>query len=102
VVENILRVHHRWTARLTASHTAYADQLNAALVALGGKKLPPDIMQAALARTEFTDDPLPQTFATMEGWSHELKFINSAPDLTPLFATDIIHKVQAEQPATQP
>jgi NitT/TauT family transport system substrate-binding protein len=103
VIEKILAVHHQWTLRLSSDASQYADQLNTALAALGGKKLPADVMQAALKRTLFTDDPLPQTFSTMEQWSHDLKFINAAPDLGGLFATQLLAKtVQAQAPATQP
>jgi NitT/TauT family transport system substrate-binding protein len=102
VLEKILTVHRTWTARLKQNPTDYAGQLNDALVALGGKKLPENVMQDALKRTEFTDDPLPDTFATMEQWSYDLKFIKSAPPLTGLFATDIIHKLDAAPATTQP
>ncbi len=102
VLEKILTVHRTWTARLKQNPTEYAGQLNDALVALGGKKLPENVMQDALKRTEFTDDPLPETFATMEQWSYNLKFIKSAPPLTGLFATDMIHQLDAAPAATQP
>ena len=99
IVEKILSVHHHWTQRLSADATQYADQLNTALAALGGKKLPSDVMLSALGRTKFTDDPLPATFATMEQWSFKLKFISSTPDLTGLFETGIISKLAS---TTQP
>jgi NitT/TauT family transport system substrate-binding protein len=102
VIEQILTVHHTWTQRLKQDPAHYADQLNDALVALGGKKLPANVMRDALARTEFTDDPLPGTFSTMEQWSHDLKFIRSAPPLTGLFDTDIINKRDSAPAATQP
>ena len=66
------------------------------------EKLPDAVMRGALQRTTFTDDPLPKTFSTMEQWSHDLKFINSAPDLTELFATDIIVKLENTPAASQP
>lgn len=102
IVEKILTVHRRWTQRLSADSSQYADQLNDALAALGGKKLPSDVMRSALARTLFTDDPLPQTFSTMEQWSHDLKFIDSAPSLNGLFATDIMNKITSTTATTQP
>jgi NitT/TauT family transport system substrate-binding protein len=102
VIEKFLAVHHHWTQRLTADPLQYADQLNDALAALGGKKLPASVMRDAIGHTEFTDDPLPQTFATMEQWSHNLKFISSAPDLTGLFETGIITKLSGATPATRP
>ncbi|HEY1921227.1 MAG TPA: aliphatic sulfonate ABC transporter substrate-binding protein [Tepidisphaeraceae bacterium] len=101
VIEKILTVHHEWTARLSAHAADYTDQLNDALIALGGKKLPEDVIRAALGRTEFTDDPLPETFKTMEQWSHDLAFIRSTPDLTGLFETSIIQRVASSQPARQ-
>ncbi len=102
VVRKVLSVHHQWTLRLSANSTQYADQLNDALVALGGKRLPGSVMRAALQRTVFTDDPLPETFKTMEQWSYDLKFINSAPDLTGLFATDIIRELGGLEPTSRP
>jgi len=60
------------------------------------------VIRGALQRTRFTDDPLPNTFSTMEQWSHDLKFINSAPELTDLFQTDIIRKLAGAPSASQP
>jgi NitT/TauT family transport system substrate-binding protein len=102
IVEKILAVHHHWTQRLEADPMKYADQLNDALVALGGKKLPSAVMRGALGRTVFTDDSLPETFRTMEEWSHNLKFIDSAPDLNGLFETGIISQLMNAPAATQP
>jgi NitT/TauT family transport system substrate-binding protein len=101
-IEKVLSVHRTWTQRLQQNPLQYADQLNAALASLGGKKLPPAVMEGALQRTQFTDDPLPDTFSTMEQWSFNLKFIKSAPPLTGLFQTDIINKLDQAPAATQP
>lgn len=95
VVEKILAVHHQWTLRLTQNPHAYANPLNAALAALTGMKLPDSVLQSAMDRTQFTDDALEQTFATMGQWSADLKFIPAVPDLTGLFQTDIIRKLSA-------
>jgi sulfonate transport system substrate-binding protein len=100
-VRKVLAVHHRWTERLQTNPSGYADQLNDALAALGGARLPSSVLRGALARTVFTDDPLPDTFKTMEQWSFDLKFIDAAPDLNGLFDTDIIDNLDRE-PATQP
>jgi NitT/TauT family transport system substrate-binding protein len=96
VIEKILSVHHQWTQRLSLDPLRWADQLN------DGKKLPADVLRGALLRTKFTDDPLPKTFSTMEQWSHDLKFINSAPELTDLFEMNIIRKVADTRAAGQP
>jgi NitT/TauT family transport system substrate-binding protein len=102
VIKTILTVHHHWTEKLSAHAADYADQLNDALVALGGKKLPGDVIRSALQRTRFTDDPLPETFKTMEQWSYDLSFIKSAPDLTGLFDTGIIRGLGDVGPASEP
>lgn len=102
VIRKVLSVHHQWTLRLSANSAQYADQLNDALAALGGKRLPDSVMRAALQRTVFTDDPLPETFKTMEQWSYDLKFISAAPDLTGLFETDIIRGLGGLGPTSRP
>lgn len=98
ILQKFLAVHHQWTQRLAQNPTAYTGQLNDALAALSGKKLPDAVLAAALARTKFTDDALPSTFATMGQWSADLKFIKGAPDLTGLFETGIIQHLSG--PAT--
>ena len=102
VIEKILSVHHQWTERLSLNPLSYADQLNDALAALGAQRLPADVMRGALLRTRFTDDPLPKTFSTMEQWSLDLKFINSAPGLTDLFETNIIGNLADTRATSQP
>jgi NitT/TauT family transport system substrate-binding protein len=93
VLQKMLAVHHQWTTRLQENPHAYSDQLNAALAALTGMKLPASVLQSAIDRTQFTDDPLEQTFMIMGQWSADLKFIPAAPALTGLFQTDIIHSL---------
>jgi NitT/TauT family transport system substrate-binding protein len=93
IVEKILSVHHQWTLRLTKSPQSYQQQLNLALRALTGKKLPTEVIEGALQRTEFTDDALQSTFAAMEQWQYGLKFTQHKPALTGLFETGIIAKL---------
>jgi NitT/TauT family transport system substrate-binding protein len=100
VVEKILTVHHEWTTRLNENPHAYSDQLNTALAALTGMKLPVSVLQSAMDRTLFTDDALQQTFVTMGQWSADLKFIPAPPDLTGLFQTDIIRKLSTDTAAS--
>jgi NitT/TauT family transport system substrate-binding protein len=95
IVKTVLTVHHQWTLRLAQDPLAYADKLNAALGDLTKKQLPAEVIRNAMSRTVFTDDPMPDTFATMGQW----KF-NSAVDLSALFQTDIINGLLANSPAT--
>jgi NitT/TauT family transport system substrate-binding protein len=100
VVEKILTVHHQWTQRLRSNPEQYEAQLGTALAALTGKPLPADVIHAAVRRTQFTDDPLPDTFATMAKWSADLDFIKIAPDLSGLFELDMMNRLGGAAAAT--
>ena len=96
VIEKLLAVHHQWTQRLSQHWADYAAQLDITLDALSGKKLPKSVIFAALGRTEFLDDPLPDTFHTMAQWQAELNFTKRLADLNGLFETGIMDKVAAQ------
>ncbi len=93
VVKRVLRVHASWTRRLQAEPLRYADQLDAALADLLGKKLPAGLVAKSLGHVTFTDDALPATFETMERWAFDLGFAREQTPLAGLF-------VGATQPLT--
>lgn len=103
VVETFLAVHEKLTRQL---QNTQADDLSKSLADslanLTGEKIPPAIVRQALSRTQFTDDPLPATFAVMAQWSYQLQFIDTKPNLDGLFATDILRKMSALPPTTRP
>ena len=94
VVGKVLKVHTQWTQRLNADPQKYQSQLGDALAALTGKKLPPGVIEQALPRVKFTDEPLESTLTTMAGWAYELKVINQPPKLAGLVDTTILKQVQ--------
>lgn len=49
------------------------------------KRLPEGVLDQAIARVRFTDDPLPQSIRTMARWSHELGFARREPQLDTIF-----------------
>ena len=103
IVEKILRVHRAWTQRLQNDPKACVAQLGDALFSLTSKRLPPGILPAALARVKYTEQPLKPTFTAYAQWSYELGFERQPPDLSGLFDTGILTKLQKEGPAsTQP
>jgi NitT/TauT family transport system substrate-binding protein len=102
LLTKFLTVHHTWTQRLHDHPQDFSGQLNADLASLAGKRLPADILSQAISRTTFTDDPLPDTFATMGQWSADLKFIKGTPDLTGLFQTGIIKQIVGTPATTAP
>ncbi len=102
-IAKVLAVHHQWTTRLQNNPQNYAGQLGDALSALsGGKKMSSKVLADSLSRTQFTDDPLPDTFATMGEWAADLNIVRGAPDLTGLFETGIMRQIAGAAPATAP
>jgi NitT/TauT family transport system substrate-binding protein len=95
VVEEVLRVHRRWTAKLNSDPIGVLPQLESALLKLSGKKLPAGVLAAALPRVKFTDEPLEETFNTMGGWAYELGFSQQPAKLDGLFDLTILRKLQA-------
>ena len=98
VVQKILTVHHSWTKRLNDNPKAVLPQLDDALFKLTNKKLPAGVLESALPRVKFTDEPLEATFNTMAQWAYDLGFSKSAPKLDGLFDLSILKKAQATSP----
>jgi NitT/TauT family transport system substrate-binding protein len=101
VVKKVLAVHRAWTARLVSAPQKHAPALGEALVALGGKKLPPGVVQSALARVKFTDEPLEETFKTMAGWAADLGFEQRPARLSQLFDLTLLKELQTTAPAKE-
>jgi NitT/TauT family transport system substrate-binding protein len=97
VIEKVLKVHRQWTAKLNSDPIGVLPQLDAALLKLTGKKLPPGVLAAALPRVKFTDEPLQDTFNTMGQWAYDLGFSQQPPKLDGLFDLTILRKLQAAQ-----
>jgi len=84
VVKSVLAVHKKWTRLLTDAPDDQVKPLAAALNNLTGQTFDSAILSAALHRTTFTNDPLPDTLSTMAAWTTELGFVDSVPDLQKL------------------
>ena len=95
VVRRVLEVHHRWTVRLQHDPEKYVPQLEDALFAVNGKKLPPGVLKSSIKSVEFTDDALADTIRTMADWAYELGFARTKADLNGLIDTSIIESVKA-------
>lgn len=100
-VEKFLAVHADWTARLASDPAAQLALLDQNLADLTGKKLPPGVLADAIKRVKFTNDPLPDTLATMAKWSYELGYSKSQVDLTGLVDLSLINAL-AQSPAAAP
>ena len=96
VIEKLLMVHSRWTDRLNREPQKYQQQLSDALTKLTGKQLPPGVIEEALPRVKFTDEPLEETLTTMARWAYDLRIVNRKPELAGLVDTSILRDVRAE------
>ena len=94
IVEKMLRVHRSWTARLQKDPGTYREQLGAALFKMTGTKLPPGVLDGALANVKFTDDPLEGTLKSMAEWSYELKIARQPASVEGLVDLTILRKLQ--------
>ena len=72
VVQAVLKAHRAWTRKLTSEPSAHVAELGDALFTLTGKRLPPGVLPAALARVQFVDDPGVSTLRTFAAWKHDL------------------------------
>lgn len=102
IVQKVLQAHVRWTRRLQKGPEQYIGQLESALFDLTGKKFPKGVVAAAMRTVQFSDEPLRETFEALDDWSAELGFFPGKIDLTGLFDTSILRKVQAGESSTQP
>ena len=85
VRKKFLEAHPDLVQKFLAAHVEAADFIKAhpdeagkvigdRIKALTGKALPPDILQQALSRTDFTYDPLKETVLTFADWSKALGY----------------------------
>jgi NitT/TauT family transport system substrate-binding protein len=102
IIAKLLKAHVQWTRRLQENPTQYIPQLDAALFSLTGKKLPKGVVAAGFGRVQFSDEPLQETFESLSDWSTELEFLPGKVDLSGLFDTTILRKIQREASSTQP
>jgi NitT/TauT family transport system substrate-binding protein len=104
VVQKMLAVHRQWTERLGNDPQKYLPELERALLALNGRKLPAGVLADAMGRVEFTDDPLERTLEAVARWSYELEFFRQPLDLNGLVDVTILRRLQRSttRPAAKP
>jgi NitT/TauT family transport system substrate-binding protein len=95
VVEAVLKAHRTWTRRLTDEPEKYQAALGDALFALGGKRLPPGVLPAALKRVRFVDDPGIDTLRTFAIWKHDLGIDRAEADIGGLVDTTALKRASS-------
>jgi NitT/TauT family transport system substrate-binding protein len=96
VVEGLLRVHDAWTKRLERDIDAQVPALADALFAINGKRLAPGVVEKALGRLKFTNDPLRPSLEAFAQWSEEETVVPRSQDLAGLVDSTLLRKVTAE------
>lgn len=94
LLRKMLTVHKAWTKRLATDPGTHREALGAALYSLTGKSLPAGVFEAAMARTHFTDDPLPDCLRSYADWLHELGFLPQPIDMKGFVDTSLISSIE--------
>lgn len=97
VVQAVVKAHHVWTNKLSADPAAHVGELGDALFKLTGKRLPPGVLPAAIARVKFVDDPGLDTLRTFATWKRDLGLdrAGGALDLHALVDTNALERASA-------
>jgi NitT/TauT family transport system substrate-binding protein len=98
-LEKLLAVHTSWTRRLQEQPDACLPKFAEALAGLTGKTLPPGVLESAMARVKFSDEPLPETFTTYAQWSYDLGFSRQQTDVSALIDTSVLRRAQTQSEA---
>jgi NitT/TauT family transport system substrate-binding protein len=93
--ERFLAVHHDWTRTLSSDPRPHLPAIEKALFRATGKHLAPAVLERAIGRAEFVDDPLEETLRTMAVWAHEAGFSRRIADLDGLVDTSFLRVVSA-------
>lgn len=92
-LRGFLQGHAAVTQWLNAPDAAAAAPLGQALSALQGKAIPLPILAQALARVDFTTDPLQETIREHTRHAQAVGFLTSEPNLKGLFDLSLLEEV---------
>lgn len=102
IVENMLGVHVYWTERLQDDAAGQVPQLHKALLSLTGKSLDKEVLERAIGRVKFTNQPMNRTFEVMAQWALDLGFSKSKQDLSALVDLSALERVLGAAATTRP
>ena len=93
VVENLLKAHVETTEWIKANPEEAKALVNKGIEQLTGKALSQKVIDAAWKNITVTNDPLASTLAKSANDAYALEFLDSKPDLSKLYALDLLNKV---------
>jgi NitT/TauT family transport system substrate-binding protein len=97
VVLNFLRAHVETTQWIAANPAEAKQLVNDGLKTLTGKGLMPSTIDGAWALISVTNDPVAPAVVTGANNAFTLGFLNDKPELSKLFALDLLNKVLLEK-----
>lgn len=97
IVERLLGALIDVTQQINAGKSAAGAILNAELKKESGKALPPEVVERALQRVEFTWDPIAASLHQSAAAAHQVGFLRAAPDLRGIYSLALLNKVLHER-----
>jgi NitT/TauT family transport system substrate-binding protein len=97
VVRNLIAALVDVTARINSDKTAAALVLNGQIKKETGKTLKEEVIQKAMARVEFTWDPISSSLKKSAQESHGIGFVKSLPVLGGIYSLSLLNEVLKEK-----
>lgn len=93
LISNLLSAHVEITQKINEDKAAAAVILNESLRKETGKALLPEVIRRALARVEFTWDPISRSLHENAESAHRIGFLRKRPNLEGIYALDLLNGV---------
>ena len=97
LVKKLIQAHVEVTQKLNADKRAASKGINEELKRETGKPLPENVILSALARVEFTWDPIPESLFKAARDAHQIGFLRNPPDLAGIYDLSLLNEVLKEK-----
>ena len=97
IVRNLIAALVEVTERINSDKTAAALILNGQLKQETGKALKDEVIQRAMARVEFTWDPIGPSLEKSAQAAHRVGFLKTAPALSGIYSLGLLNDVLKEK-----
>jgi len=97
IVKKLITALIEVTERINADKTAAAVVLNEQLKKETGKTLKPEVIQKAMARVEFTWDPICASLRKSAASAHTVGFFKKPPALDGIYSLELLNAVLKEK-----
>lgn len=97
LVKKFLTVHFETTQWILLNPEEAKGLIQARIQRLSGKPMPTEVLDPAFARIQFTTDPLVSSVLEQALAAHRAGFLKKEPELSQLFALDILEEVLKER-----